>query len=90
MNVLLIAYDPSVEASAKASLDQIAKNQPGWARVLTNVFVTVTPLSASELRDTLIKASNSKLLVYNVTNLPWGTNKVDSEVTEWLKNNWQQ
>lgn len=101
MNVLLIGFEASQTPQLSESLNtlmgtdnaflQKIKAQPSWARLLSNVYLVTTNLSATEMRDTLANTPPvTRFIVYNVTNSLWAANGMPPDVAQWLQNNWKQ
>jgi hypothetical protein len=103
VNVLLIGFEnpnPN-ELNSMAALNtliggdnqlvQKLQAQPSWAKVMSNLYLVTTTMSAQQMRDQLLAVSSkNKVLVYNVTNSLWATNALTSEVNQWLQTNWRQ
>ena len=95
MNVLLVSFEqPSTALAQIGPVEtryvQFIQSQQTWARVMANVYLVVTPLTAEQMRNQLNVIQSRKLLVYNVTNSLWAANALPPDVSQWLQSNWRQ
>jgi hypothetical protein len=89
MNTHLVSYDLKAPGKDYNNLIHFLKSATLWAKPLESVWLIKTSLSASDFRNqiNLHVDKNDKVLVLNVTGDNWATFNIDTQVTDWIKNN---
>lgn len=91
MKTYLISYDlgiPETSSDYEKIIEYI-KSLGSWAKPLKSQWFVKSGKECKEIRDDLMSLTdkNDGILVMDVTDDNWGTSRIDSAVTDWMKQN---
>ncbi|PCI49384.1 MAG: CRISPR-associated protein Cas2 [Oceanospirillales bacterium] len=92
MKNLVITYDLKKSGQNYEGVIEAIKSFGGWARVQGSVWYVKTTLSASAVRDSLLRHidSNDSLFVTDATNNDAAWYGLTDEVSDYLKQQWNK